>query len=684
MDRKKLTLLTAIFLALFISGTVIVFYGVGSAREVNVTTDEREISGTAYYVDAQMDSDTYKGTSPDKALKTIEQVNALELKPGDAVYFKKDCRWIGALHIQNSGTEKEPILYGMYGEGVNKPRIDGEGLVHATIWGEDVSHVEIRNLEVTNSGDKNAYHRGISIIAVYENVEGVKIRECYVHDVDSSELEDDGKILMEDKHWYGGIVVRARSNKNPNDREIILKDVLVEDNTVDKCSLVGISVGSTESSYKSPGLVIRGNHVSNCWGDGIILFNSVGGLIEHNVAANNGVCADMTRAFAGIWIIWSDDCVIQYNESYGMGPSNDGQGYDIDGACSGTILQYNYSHDNAGGFLLCMNVGNSDATIRYNVSVNDGGPFLSYGYSGSDELFQLNVYNNTFFTTKSIGHTLRITMGSHVKNEIMSYFRNNIFCVKNGENGEFALQEALNLMRFENNCYYGLSTVSLPAQESGQIVEEPKFVMAGTGGIGFDTLDGYKLMKDSPCFGTGIAVGNGKGVDFWGNKVEEQEQLNIGAYAGGAAKRLEGSNIALAQVADISSINDIAMMRKSTAAKLLDSDRKGVVSTAIVEDKNTEEWYEVAFDGVYDISKVVLVPTEDGSGYPVDFEIQIENEDGEWEEVYSKKRCRQPKDGEEQVYKFDTVSTQKIRIYITKLRETQDGYCAKLNEIEVY
>ena len=85
-----------------------------------------------------------------------------------------------------------------------------------------------------------------------------------------------------------------------------------------------------------------------------------------------------------------------------------------------------------------------------------------------------------------------------------------------------------------------------------------------------------------------------------------------------------------------------------------------------------------------DISKVILTPTEDGSGYPVDFAIEIKNEDGEWEEVYSKKRCRQPKDGQEQEYKFDTVSTQQIRISITELREIQDGYCAMLNEIEVY
>ena len=683
MNKKVLAIISVIFFIMFMSGIAIAVYGVGRIQKLDLTTDEREISGTAYYVDATMEKDTYDGKSKDRALKTIEQVNALELKPGDAVYFKKDCRWVGALRLQYSGTEEEPILYGMYGEGVNKPRIDGEGLVHATVWGEDVSYVEIRNLEVTNAGDKEAYHRGISILAVYENVEGIKIQECYVHDVDSNVLETDDKILVEDKHWYGGIIVRARSNKNPHDSEIILKDILVEDNTVDKCSLVGISVGSTESKYKSPDLVIRGNLVSNCWGDGIILFNAIEGLIEHNVAANNGVCADMTRAFAGIWVIWSDDCVIQYNESYGMGPSNDGQGYDIDGACSGTILQYNYSHDNAGGFLLCMNSGNSDAVIRYNVSINDGGPFISYGYAGSDDLFQLNVYNNTFFTTKSIGHTLCISLGSQVKNEIMSYFRNNIFCVKNGESGEFALQGALNLMQFENNCYYGFSSVSLPANEPGQIVEEPKFVMAGTGGIGFDTLDGYKLTKDSPCLGAGIEIGNGIGVDFWGNQVKA-EQLNIGAYVGAAAKRPEGSNVALAQTADMSSFNGIAMLRKSTAAKLLDGNKTESISTAIVSDKKTEEWYEVTFDETYDICKVVLVPSEDGNGYPVSFSIEVENEKGEWESVYSKKNCKQPKNGKAQEYTFDTVSTKKIRISIKELRKTQDGYCAMLNEIEVY
>ena len=673
MSKKILTLISTVLVLLLIGGGFLIIYGMNAIKEVNITTDDTSnVKGTIYYVDAEAKSDDYPGTSPNKPLKTLGQVNQLSLQPGDAVLFKKDCRWVGALTIRHSGTQEAPILYGMYGEGDNKPCIDGAGAVNAAISGEDISFVEIRNLEVTNAGDTRTYHRGISIVAVYQNVEGITIRDCHVHDVDSNAEETSDKIRGEDKHWYGGIVVRARSNANPDNHHIILKDVLIENNKVERCTILGIALGGAMTDFDKN---------QKC----IILFNDRKGLIEHNVAANNGRSADLTEYYAGIWCIWSEDCLIQYNESYGQGPSGDGEGFDIDGGCSGTIVQYNYSHDNYGGFILCMQWRNGEATIRYNVSVNDSRAFVNYGYNlGGEPLMKLDVYNNTFFTTKPIMSAVTMVSGdSKVDKAVYSYFRNNIFCVKNGETPEFGAKSLLDLLAFENNCYYGFSEVSLPWNEVNQIVEDPKFTFAGSGGKGFDSLDGYKLLNSSPCLKTGETIYNNGGLDFWGNKIAESD-ANIGAYTGDAAKRPSGVNIALAQAVEVSSFDGIPVLRKSNAAKLVDGKTGEWTSTAISETAKSDEWLEVALDDTYEIGKILFTPTEDGVGYPVDFSITVCSEDGEWEEVFAKKNCKQPKNGKVQEYTFDKTTASKIRINVSRLREVEEGYQVRLAEIEIY
>jgi hypothetical protein len=72
--------------------------------------------------------------------------------------------------------------------------------------------------------------------------------------------------------------------------------------------------------------------------------------------------------------------VIQYNEAYGTKGQRDGEGFDSDWNSKNTLIQYNYSHDNDGGFLLICNegrrdpaenAGNTGTIARYNISQND-------------------------------------------------------------------------------------------------------------------------------------------------------------------------------------------------------------------------------------------------------------------------------------------------------------------------
>jgi hypothetical protein len=87
------------------------------------------------------------------------------------------------------------------------------------------------------------------------------------------------------------------------------------------------------------------------------------------------------EAAAGIWPWSSDHTLIQYNEVSDHKAPWDAQGFDCDYNCVGTVIQYNYSHDNEGGFLLVCSpsdqrmpwsVGNDSSVVRHNLSVNDG------------------------------------------------------------------------------------------------------------------------------------------------------------------------------------------------------------------------------------------------------------------------------------------------------------------------
>ncbi len=76
---------------------------------------------------------------------------------------------------------------------------------------------------------------------------------------------------------------------------------------------------------------------------------------------------------AGIWTFHANGTVIQRNEVFGMRFNGcDGTGFDVDYDQDGTVIQFNYSHDNEGGFvLLCTDADPRSADVRFNLSVND-------------------------------------------------------------------------------------------------------------------------------------------------------------------------------------------------------------------------------------------------------------------------------------------------------------------------
>ncbi len=148
---------------------------------------------------------------------------------------------------------------------------------------------------------------------------------------------------------------------------------------VDRSAIAGQSYHwSRDHWFPSLHVVIRGNYVDDIGGDGIVPWATDGALVEYNIARN---CNRRAGAFnAGIWQWSTDNTLLQFNEASSTHDTRDGEGFDSDYNSRGTVFQYNYSHDNEGGFMLicspgqrnpAQNIGNTGTIVRRNISHND-------------------------------------------------------------------------------------------------------------------------------------------------------------------------------------------------------------------------------------------------------------------------------------------------------------------------
>ncbi|MFI7699880.1 right-handed parallel beta-helix repeat-containing protein [Nonomuraea sp. NPDC049480] len=74
-------------------------------------------AGTTYYVDSKAGGDAAAGTSARAPWKSLDQVNAADLKPGDTVAFKRGSSFTGTLTLAAEGTAARPISVKPYGTG---------------------------------------------------------------------------------------------------------------------------------------------------------------------------------------------------------------------------------------------------------------------------------------------------------------------------------------------------------------------------------------------------------------------------------------------------------------------------------------------------------------------------------------------------------------------------------------
>jgi hypothetical protein len=477
-------------------------------------------SGGTYYVDSKSGDDKNSGASPRSAWRSVAAVNARIFKPGDRILLKSGCAWTGVLAPQGNGEPGRPVVIDRYGDGA-KPKIHGEGATAAVVL-KNQEHWEINNLEVTNDAPAEGLRRGVLVLA--ENV-GRTVRHIYLRGIDVHHVR--GRLGADIvSKTTGGIAFEVRGR----DRPTRFDDILVEECSVAHVDSTGIYTWSDYSPHprdpqweqlRFTKVRIRKNRLLDTGKNAMGIRASLAPLIEQNVIERSSQRLHGNALF----VFGCKDAVIQHNEVYGTKFERiEGAAFDSDYNSEGTVIQYNYSHDNGGGLVdLCNNPastpprGYNDGTIvRYNISQNDIQRVIAF----DGPVTNTQIYNNTIFVGAKLAPRIIEfdTFGKSAGCASRTWFRNNIF-YNEGE-GTYVWGESKESV-FEYNCFFGNHPASEP-DDRHKITTDPLFIAPGTGGIGLASVGGYRLRGSSPCLGSGVLViGNG-GRDYWGSPLSNK------------------------------------------------------------------------------------------------------------------------------------------------------------------
>lgn len=499
---------------------------------------EEESGYSLYYVDSENGDDENDGRSPDTAWETLEKVNSTEFEPGTKILLKCGSVFYEQLVPKSSGEPGKYIIIDSYGSG-SKPLINGDGEAAAVII-SSLEYIEVRNLAVTNSSEYMSPRKGVSVVAGGQISNGVyhsggMFNHIYLINLDVYDITSD-----EGDRFNGGIVFYSKRSQNP----AAFNEVLVQGCTVRNTGGCGIVMASDYANgpgvewspleyYPSQNVAVRGNYIAHCASDGIFLSAINNLLIEYNTVTDTSYAQG---SYAGIWPHYSSNVVMQYNEAYDVKlVGGDGQGFDVDINCVDTVVQYNYSHDNEGGFILLCTDGinggyNKDISVRYNVSQNDMGQIFTLSGPISD----VKIYNNTVYTKSGLKTNLAGTYewaGAAGSSPADARFTNNIFYMNSTGRCSFIVPSRI---VFDTNLFYGSydfeQLAGSGAHVSGTVNADPLFEAAGGAGRGLESALAYKLNAASPAIDSGKWISGCGGRDFSGNTVSKSGKPDIGAF----------------------------------------------------------------------------------------------------------------------------------------------------------
>jgi hypothetical protein len=272
---------------------------------------------------------------------------------------------------------------------------------------------------------------------------------------------------------------------------------------------------------------VRANRLARLGGDGIVPLGTVGAVVEGNVVSDGNLrgrgLADPLGMIcnAGIWTFHANGTVIQRNEVFGMRFNGcDGTGYDVDYDQDGTVIQFNYSHDNEGGFvLLCTDAAPRAASVRFNLSVDDAfaanqSPCsLRPGATYAGLRFHNNTVVGSRLTWGVIGIPTTVLL-----DPAGLELRNNVFYAAPAQGGGLACGPPCS-----HNLFFGL-----PPSGAHAVSADPRFRDASRRGRGRLAVGrGFRLRAGSPALEAGTTVPGSPPRDYFGRRVSSPPSIGF-------------------------------------------------------------------------------------------------------------------------------------------------------------
>lgn len=593
---------------------------------------------------------------------------------------------------------------------------------------------EIANLELSNDDDfatditgGNTVRDGVSITINADLLNDgddkimdyFRISNLYVHNVD-------GPSSWQSIH-YGGIVFQVFGEKQYREYEegaYYFQDVEITNNTLENVELHAIQFafnwfydrdagsGYADETGKfhegweqlwvrdrdlySRDVYIANNYAKDIGQGAVQLANTKDMTVEYNEV--NGFLQRYTQVSAGLYLWAGADSVMQFNEVYD-GPYHeyDATPWDLEFTNFNVTYQYNYSHDNKGGWMSYMgNSGNSIA--RYNLSVNDNGVIvknmLSTNYSPTYFLNNVFVYDAAemdWFHDEVFIDTV--------------YFLNNVFY--NYSTTEttpwYRKAGALDRAVFSNNAFYEASGEysELQPDDAGAVLGDPKFVgdvadYEKRGGVTniVDSASLFALQEDSPLidagrynprvgdedfFGTHLYYGNGIDIGIQEQQIGRQITNPVDTDPIEEEGQDDRQNLALGAEAVATSTHP-HQNYSLHAGNLVD----GNFSTrwAAADDATYPLDIDLTFDEAIEFDEVLLAEHLDSgtNARVAAFALYAWDEaEQDWTEFYSDESGI----GAEKSVTFDPVTSSRLRVSLLGLRPGEI-WAPTMTEIQVY
>ena len=259
-------------------------------------------SAATYYVDAASGSDSNAGTMT-APLKTVTKVNALALKAGDNVYFKRGGAW-DTLLKPASGSSSAPVTYGAYGSG-NKPRIRG-------FYASSKSYIVAQDIEFSNTGSDSP----ATILSSHH----IALRNCDLYAQPTNTCWAAVYMLLNSHHnEISGCRIEHRNLRKQADAINLRRNAnynLIENNYIGMATHYGLSLEGFDTAnptYTCNYNVIRNNTIHNPEGAPMGLqSNSSNNVVERNTiygGKSTSYDANLPRSLKNV----SRNNIIRYN-----------------------------------------------------------------------------------------------------------------------------------------------------------------------------------------------------------------------------------------------------------------------------------------------------------------------------------------------------------------------------------